>query len=61
MEVTLVAHTHWDREWYRTFQQFRYRLIQLMDQVLDILRSDPNYRCFMLDGQTIVIEDYLEV
>lgn len=59
MEVTLVAHTHWDREWYRTFQQFRYQLVQLVDQVLDILRSDPDYRCFMLDGQTIVIEDYL--
>jgi alpha-mannosidase len=61
LEVTLVAHTHWDREWYRTFQQFRYRLIQLLDQVLDILRSDPDYRCFILDGQMIVIEDYLEV
>jgi alpha-mannosidase len=61
LEVTLAAHTHWDREWYRTFQQFRYQLVQLMDQVLDILRSDSDYRCFMLDGQTIVIEDYLEV
>ncbi|MDY7079889.1 MAG: glycoside hydrolase family 38 C-terminal domain-containing protein [Chloroflexota bacterium] len=61
MDVTFVAHTHWDREWYRTFQQFRYDLVRLVDQVLDILQADPAYCCFMLDGQTIVLDDYLAV
>jgi len=57
----LVPHTHWDREWYRTFEAFRFKLVQLVDSLLDILASDLNYRNFMLDGQTIVLEDYLQI
>jgi mannosylglycerate hydrolase len=57
----IVSHTHWDREWYRTFQQFRFRLVRLMDELLDILERDPDYRFFLLDGQTVVLEDVLDV
>jgi len=57
----LVSHTHWDREWYQSFQQFRLRLVRLVDHLLDILAADPEYRHFMLDGQTIVLEDYLQM
>jgi mannosylglycerate hydrolase len=56
----LVSHTHWDREWYRTFQSFRARLVDAVDRVLDLAAVDDAYR-FVLDGQTIVVEDYLEV
>jgi alpha-mannosidase len=56
-----VSHTHWDREWYLTFQQFRLKLVHLVDNLLAILVSDPDYRHFMLDGQTIVLDDYLEM
>ncbi|MBM3152123.1 MAG: hypothetical protein FJZ96_07970 [Chloroflexi bacterium] len=55
----LVSHTHWDREWYRTFQQFRLRLVHLVDGVLDLLEAGPQFRYFMLDGQTIALDDYL--
>ena len=57
----IVPHTHWDREWYRTFQQFRIRLIDLINNLIDILENDKAYSDFTLDGQTIVLEDYLEV
>ncbi len=57
----IISHTHWDREWYRTFQQFRLRLVHLVDNVLEILDTDPEYKHFMLDGQTIVLEDYLQM
>lgn len=57
----IVPHTHWDREWYRTFQQFRIRLIDLINNLIDILENDKTYSDFTLDGQTIVLEDYLEV
>ncbi len=57
--IHLVSHTHWDREWYRTFQQFRLRLVHLVDGLLDLLASDPDFKHFMLDGQTIVLDDYL--
>jgi alpha-mannosidase len=57
----IVSHTHWDREWYETFQHFRLRLVRLMDKLLHILDTDPHYRYFMLDGQTIVLDDYLQI
>jgi mannosylglycerate hydrolase len=57
----VVSHTHWDREWYLTFQQFRLRLVDLIDHLLDILDSDPDFRYFNLDAQTIVLEDYLQI
>src|SRR5438270_7983297 len=56
----LVSHTHWDREWYRPFQAFRARLVDTVDRVLDLLEADPGWR-FVLDGQTVVVEDYLEI
>jgi len=27
--VHYVLSTHWDREWYQTFQDYRYRLVEL--------------------------------
>lgn len=61
LNIILVPHTHWDREWYQTFQQFRIRLVHTVNKLLDILDRDPAFRHFMLDGQTIVLDDYLEV
>ena len=57
----VVSHTHWDREWYRTFQVFRMRLVEFTDALIDLLEKNPNYKYFTFDGQTIVIEDYLEI
>ena len=57
----VISHTHWDREWYLTFQQFRLKLVHLIDKLLDILDQDPEFKYFMLDGQTIVLEDYLQI
>jgi alpha-mannosidase len=60
MECVLVSHFHWDREWYRTFQAYRARLVDAVDRVLDLLAADPGYH-FLLDGQTVLLEDYLEI
>lgn len=59
--VAIVPHTHWDREWYEPFQTFRLRLVKLLDGLLPMLESDLSYARFLLDGQTVVIDDYLEV
>jgi alpha-mannosidase len=56
----VISHTHWDREWYQTFEEFRLRLVDLIDHVLLILEQYPNY-IFHLDAQTIVIDDYLAI
>ena len=61
IDVHLISHTHWDREWYLTREQFRLRLVDLVDRVLDLLQADTGYAYFHLDGQTIVLEDYLEL
>ncbi|MFX1570028.1 MAG: alpha-mannosidase [Promethearchaeota archaeon] len=60
-KIIIVPHTHWDREWYLTFQEFRARLVIMMDKLLHILKTDPDYKNFTLDGQVIPLEDYLEV
>lgn len=57
----VVSHTHWDREWYETFQSYRFRLVRMFDELLEILEQDPEYKVFHTDGQTIVLEDYLEI
>lgn len=57
----VCSHTHWDREWYGSFQEYRYRLVRLMDRLLRLLAEKPTFRCFNLDGQTVVLEDYLEI
>lgn len=51
--------THWDREWYEPFQEFRMWLVELIDDLLDLLEEQPDYKCFHLDGQAVVLEDYL--
>ncbi|MEC0227532.1 alpha-mannosidase [Paenibacillus alba] len=57
----IISHTHWDREWYLTFQQFRLRLVDLVDNLLDLLDRDEEFLHFYLDGQQIILEDYLEI
>jgi mannosylglycerate hydrolase len=60
-QVHVISHTHWDREWYLTREDYRLRLIDLVDGVLDRMDRDDKFTFFHLDGQTIVLEDYLEV
>ncbi|HEX2913411.1 MAG TPA: glycoside hydrolase family 38 C-terminal domain-containing protein [Chloroflexia bacterium] len=60
-EGIVVNHTHWDREWYMPFQRYRVLLVDAVDKLLEILREQHGYGAFLLDGQTAVAEDYLEV
>ena len=57
----IVSHSHWDREWYKSFEQFRSMLVTMVDDLLELFQRDPSYLCFTLDGQAIVLEDYLAV
>jgi alpha-mannosidase len=57
--VHLIPHTHWDREWYLTRAGFLARLVPMMDDLLDRLEAEPGFRSFLLDGQTVLLEDYL--
>jgi alpha-mannosidase len=57
----LIPHTHWDREWYLGAAAFTARLVPMLDELLDRLERDPSYRTFLLDGQTVLLRDYLTV
>jgi alpha-mannosidase len=57
----VVSHTHWDRAWYRTFEQTRVQLLDLVDDLLDLMERDPGYKHFVLDGQLAMVLDYLEL
>ncbi|MFO8056089.1 MAG: hypothetical protein R6V10_02185 [bacterium] len=57
----LIPHTHRDREWYLPLEEFRYRLVRLLDRVMELIESEPEFRCFLLDGQSIILKDYLEI
>lgn len=59
LDVHVVTHTHWDREWYHPYERFRQRLVELVDELIDA--PPPPGESFLLDGQTIVLEDYLSV
>lgn len=59
--VHLISHSHWDREWYLPFEQHRIRLVQLFDDLIALFAADPDFKRFHLDGQTILLEDYLQI
>lgn len=59
--VHVLSHSHWDREWYLPLEEHRMRLVELFDDLFELFETDPEFRSFHLDGQTIVLEDYLEI
>src|SRR5215510_15322822 len=61
IDVHVVAHTHWDREWYQPLERFRQRLVALIDELLDAPTPSNARQSFLLDGQTILLDDYLSL
>ncbi|MHA1380809.1 MAG: alpha-mannosidase [Candidatus Helarchaeota archaeon] len=59
--IIIVPTTHWDREWYLPFNEYRAYLVLMLDKLNKILDTDPFFTNFTLDGQSIPLEDYLEV
>lgn len=59
-QLHVLNHTHWDREWYESFESFRFKLTEGLRYVVDRLEAGQ-FENFFLDGQTIVLDDYKEV
>lgn len=57
----IISHSHWDREWYLPYEKHHMLLIEFMDTLIETLEKNKDYKSFHLDGQTILIEDYLQV
>lgn len=58
--IYFIQSSHWDREWFMTFQDYRFRLVGIMDRLLDRIASGRMAGPFTADGQTVLLEDYLE-
>jgi mannosylglycerate hydrolase len=56
----LIPHTHWDREWYLPDSVFLARLTAVLDDLLPRLEAEPD-TTFLVDGQTVLLEDYLRI
>jgi alpha-mannosidase len=59
-KVHIINHTHWDREWFLTSVYTNQWIPPLIDRLEQLVRTNPGY-CFLLDGQTLVIEDLLNL
>src|SRR5439155_25034305 len=55
----LIPLTHWDREWFLPRAAFHARLILMLDELIERMHADTTFRTFLLDGQTVLVEDYL--
>lgn len=60
-EIFVVAHSHWDHEWYFTYEDSDIILVKNLDYLLDLLESDPEFTSYSFDGQFAVIEKYLKI
>ena len=60
-QAHVISHSHWDREWYLPYEKHHMLEVEFMDKLLDTLERDPEFKSFHLDGQTIMLDDYLQV
>jgi alpha-mannosidase len=59
--IHVICNTHWDREWVYPFRETQLLLVEFMDHLLDLLDARPDYHSFLMDAQTLCLEDYLEL
>ncbi len=60
-ELHVISNTHWDREWLYPFQETRMMLVEFMDKLFNIFDTEPKYKSYLLDSQTVPLEDYLQI
>ncbi len=60
-KMHIISTSHLDREHRHEFQETRLMMVEMLDRVINIMENDDRYRYFTLDGQAIVLEDYLEL
>ena len=61
INMHIIPHMHWDREWYFTTEESRILLVNNLEEIMTRLETDENYKYYILDGQTAILEDYFEV
>jgi len=59
-KVHVIPHTHWDREWYFTSSRSTVYLVKHLKEVLYNLENNHEFKFYLMDAQTSLIEDYLQ-
>jgi len=60
-EVHVICNTHWDREWVYPSAETRLLLVEFMDDLLDLLDSQPDFHSYLMDSQVLCVDDYVEM
>lgn len=61
LKIGIIPHTHWDREWYFTSSKSMIYSLHDFDEAIEHLEQYENFKCFILDGQTSILEDYISM
>jgi len=59
-KISIVNHTHWDREWYFSAEDSIFLSDKLFTDAINELETHPS-ASFTLDGQISILDDYLEI
>jgi len=59
-KISIVNHTHWDREWYFSAEDSIFLSDKLFTDAIIELEKHPG-ASFTLDGQISILDDYLEI
>lgn len=59
-KISVVFHTHWDREWYYSVDTYNLRLLKVIRRIKELIHT-KQIDYFVLDGQVKVIEDYFSL
>ncbi|WHY72297.1 glycoside hydrolase family 38 C-terminal domain-containing protein [Fictibacillus enclensis] len=60
-KVYVVPHSHWDREWYFTIEDSNLLLVENMDRLMDVLEQDEEYKGYIFDAQSSILDEYLKI
>lgn len=45
--LCIIPHIHWVQKWYMSFEKHRYRLVELLDTLIETMEKNPDYRIFI--------------
>ena len=59
-KVHVIPHSHWDKEWYFTSSRSKIYLVKHIKEVIETLETKDDFKFFLMDGQSSLVEDYLK-
>lgn len=60
INVSIINHTHWDREWFFSTQDSLVLSDVIFSEIIDKLEKNPKLK-FVLDGQISIVDEYIDI